>query len=169
MQVSKNKVVLMDYRLTDSEGRFIDSSEGDQPLAYLHGLGNIVAGLEKAMEGKRVGDEFQIALTPEEGYGHPSPELIRTVPMEMFEEPDDLEVGTHFSIPDEETGEEQFILISAIGPESVTIDGNHPLAGIDLVFDISVVEIRDATEEELEHGHAHDAGGCHHEQSDEEG
>lgn len=168
MQVAKNKVVSINYHLTDDEGTLIDSSEGYDPLAYLHGTGNIVVGLEKALEGKSVGDEFKISLTPEDAYGQRKDELCTVVPKDMFENVDDIEVGMHFSIPDEESGEEQFVMVTEVNDENVTIDGNHPLAGVNLVFDVSVVEIRDATDEEIEHGHAHGVGGHSHDDDGEE-
>lgn len=162
MQVAKNKVVSINYNLTDDEGTLIDSSEGYDPLAYLHGVGNIVAGLEKALEGKNVGDEFKVSLTPSEAYGDRNDELCSVVPKDMFESADDIEVGMHFSIPDEESGEEQFVMVTEITEDDVTVDANHPLAGVNLVFDVSVVEVRDATDEEIEHGHAHGVGGHSH-------
>lgn len=168
MQVSKNKVVSIDYRLTDNEGTLIDSSEGHEPLDYLHGIGAIVAGLEEALEGKSVGDKFEVALTPEQAYGERKDELCSEIPKEMFEDVKDIEVGMQFSIPVDEDVEgeeglmEQFVMVTEVRDDTVVIDGNHPLAGMDLVFNVSVVEVREATEEEIDHGHAHGPNGHNH-------
>ena len=139
----------------------IDSSAGAEPLVYLHGAGNIIAGLEKALLGKAVGDELDVSIEPEEAYGEYSAELITNLGREMFEGVDELEVGMQFhaSAPD---GGMQIVTIRDIDGDQVTIDGNHPLAGQQLNFKVKVVSVRAASEEELAHGHVHGEGGHQH-------
>ncbi|MCA9263264.1 MAG: peptidylprolyl isomerase [Planctomycetales bacterium] len=161
MHITKHKVVSIDYRLTDDEGEVIDSSEGEEPLVYLHGVGAIVPGLEDELEGKQPGDAFSVSLEPEDAYGDYQEELCTQVAREHFDDVPDLEVGMQFRIPDDEGGE-AYVLVTEIDEELVTLDGNHPLAGVNLHFQVSVVEVRDATPEEIEHGHAHGPGGHEH-------
>jgi FKBP-type peptidyl-prolyl cis-trans isomerase SlyD len=160
MQVAKNKVVSIDYTLKNDEGEVIDSSEGQEPLFYLHGNQNIVPGLEKALEGKMSGDQVQVSLAPSEAYGERNDALQQVVPREAFQGIDALEVGMQFRA--ESNAGQQIVTITAIDGDEVTVDGNHPLAGETLNFDVTVVDVRDATEEELEHGHVHGPGGHHH-------
>ncbi|WP_271270688.1 FKBP-type peptidyl-prolyl cis-trans isomerase [Aliamphritea hakodatensis] len=160
MQVADNKVVLIHYTLTNAAGEVLDSSAGGEPLAYLHGKGNIVPGLENALTGKQVGDKQQVEVSPEEGYGQPNEELIQEVERNLFDGIDNIEIGMQFMA--QTPWGEQPVVVTALTDETVTVDGNHPLAGDVLNFDVEVVEVRDASEEELEHGHAHGAGGHHH-------
>lgn len=160
MQVAKNKVVAIDYRLTDDDGEVLDTSEGNGPLHYLHGIGNIIPGLESELEGKSVGDKFEISVSPEDAYGERDADLIQTVPKDSFEASEELELGMQFELPDEEGG--LLFSIAEIKDDVVVIDANHELAGLNLNFDITVREIRDATPEELEHQHAHWPGDEHH-------
>ncbi|MBN3561654.1 FKBP-type peptidyl-prolyl cis-trans isomerase [Aliamphritea spongicola] len=160
MQVADNKVVLIHYTLTNAAGEVLDSSAGGEPLAYLHGKGNIVPGLENALTGKQVGDKQQVEVSPEEGYGQPNEELIQEVERNLFDGIDTIEIGMQFMA--QTPWGEQPVVVTAVTDETVTVDGNHPLAGDVLNFDVEVVEVRDASEEELEHGHAHGAGGHHH-------
>ena len=153
MQITENKVVAIDYRLTDMDGVLIDQSPESDPLYYLHGVGHIIPGLEEELDGKSVGDQFEITVDPESGYGHKDPELVRAIPLEMFEEPEMLEPGLQFDLEDE-SGIYLFT-ISEINENEVVADGNHELAGMTLTFKVTVREIRDASEEEIEHGHAH--------------
>ncbi|CAM3707905.1 FKBP-type peptidyl-prolyl cis-trans isomerase [Parendozoicomonas haliclonae] len=156
--VADNKVVLIHYTLKDDDGAVIDSSEGREPLPYIHGLGTIVEGLENALAGKQVGDKLTVTVEPAEGYGEFDESLVQPVPREQF--------GDH-----EVTEGQQFHADTAVGPRIVTvvaiegddviIDANHELAGMNLNFDVEVVEIRDATADELEHGHVHGPG-CNH-------
>lgn len=161
MQIAANKAVSIDYTLTNENGEVIDSSAGGAPLAYLHGARNIIAGLEKALEGKQAGDEIDVTVEPEEAYGEYSAELVAVLNRSMFEGVDQLEVGMQFhaSAPD---GGMQIVTIRDIDGEDVTVDGNHPLAGQRLNFKVKVVEVRDANAEEIAHGHVHGAGGHHH-------
>lgn len=154
MQIAKDKVVAIDYTLKDDDGSVLDTSEGKQPLAYLHGNGNIIPGLEKALEGKNAGEELSVRIEPAEAYGERRDELTQVVPREMFQGVDNLEVGMQFQAGGGDGGG-QIVTIAAIEGEEVTVDANHPMAGVALNFDVKVVEVRDATDEEVEHGHAH--------------
>ena len=161
MQIAKDKVVLINYILKNDAGDVIDSSEGGDPLAYLHGAENIIPGLEKALEGKAAGESLSVTIAPEEAYGHIDEEKIQAVPKEMFEDAGEVVVGAqyHAAGPD---GGYITITVTEIGDDTVTIDANHPLAGENLSFDVTIIEIRDASAEELEHGHVHGPGGHHH-------
>ena len=160
MQIADNKVALIHYTLTSVEGEVLDSSEGGDPLAYIHGLGNIVPGLEKELTGKQAGDKVNVQVSPEEGYGEINEELIQEVDRSAFDGVDAIEVGMRFMA--QTAWGQQPVVVTAVSDETVTVDGNHPLANQTLKFDVEVVEVRDATEEELEHGHAHGVGGHHH-------
>ena len=161
MLIVANKAVSIDYTLTNDAGEVIDSSAGGAPLVYLHGAGNIIVGLEKALEGKQAGDELSVAIEPGEAYGEYSAELVATLNRSMFEGVDELEVGMQFhaSGPD---GGMQIVTIRDIEGDDVIVDGNHPLAGQRLNFQVKVVNVRDAHAEELAHGHIHGEGGHHH-------
>jgi len=144
MLIAANKAVSIDYTLTNDAGEVIDSSAGGAPLAYLQGAGNIIVGLEKALEGKKVGDQVKVAIEPEDAYGEYSAELVTTLSRAMFEGVDELEVGMQFhaSGPD---GGMQIVTIR-------DLDGD----------DVTVVDVRDASAEEIAHGHIHGEGGHHH-------
>ncbi|MCV2224750.1 FKBP-type peptidyl-prolyl cis-trans isomerase [Pseudomonas mercuritolerans] len=161
MLIAANKAVSIDYTLTNDSGEVIDSSAGGAPLVYLQGAGNIIPGLEKALEGKAVGDELKVAVEPEDAYGEYAAELVSTLSRSMFEGVDELEVGMQFhaSAPD---GQMQIVTIRDLDGDDVTVDGNHPLAGQRLNFEVKIVDIRDASQEEIAHGHVHGEGGHHH-------
>lgn len=161
MQISPDSVVSIHYTLTNDAGTVIDSSAGMEPLVYLHGAGNIIPGLENALLGKSAGDRLNVRVTPEEGYGEVMLELIQQVPMEMFQGSDTIEVGMTFQAQDQ-SGYMQRVEVTAVNGNLVSIDANHPLAGQHLTFDVTVVDVRAATAEELDHGHVHGAGGHHH-------
>jgi FKBP-type peptidyl-prolyl cis-trans isomerase SlyD len=160
MQVAKNSVVAIDYKLTDDSGEVIDSSEGQEPLAYLHGAGNIIPGLEEALDGKVAGDQLQVAVPAEDGYGERSGELVQVIAREQFGDVEDLRVGMQFQVQTDE-GYLVFTVVRVDG-DAVTIDGNHPLAGRNLNFDVTVRDVREATDEELSHGHVHGGESCGH-------
>ena len=160
MQVADKSVVSIHYTLTNSAGETLDSSVGQAPLAYLHGASNIVPGLENALVGKAVGDKLDVQVTAEEGYGPLREELVQKVPHEDFQGVEDLQVGMQFMA--QAPWGEQPVTVVKVEEDGVTLDGNHPLAGQDLTFAVEIVEIRDATEEEMTHGHAHGEGGHHH-------
>ncbi|MDA9095700.1 peptidylprolyl isomerase [Porticoccaceae bacterium] len=161
MTIKENSAVSFHYTLTDDDGQTLDSSAGKDPLAYLHGAGNIIPGLESALAGKSVGDAMVVAVTAAEGYGEVQKELIQEVPRDAFQGVDSIEVGMQFEAQTGQGGTVP-VTVTAVTDEIVTVDGNHPLAGKNLNFDVSIEDVRDATEEELEHGHVHGVGGHEH-------
>ena len=160
MQIADRTVASFNYTLTNDAGEVIDTSEGRSPLAYLHGAGNIVPGLEKEMAGRQAGDKFAVVVAPEEGYGLPNPMLVQTVPREAFQGVDQIEVGMEFQALTPQGP--LSVVVSKVEADTVTVDGNHPLAGKTLHFAIEVTDVRDASVEELAHGHVHGPGGHHH-------
>jgi FKBP-type peptidyl-prolyl cis-trans isomerase SlyD len=159
MQIAKDKVVSIEYTLKDDEGTLLDTSQGRDPLAYLHGAGNIIPGLEQALEGKQAGESLSVRIDPKDAYGERSDELQQVVPRQLFQGVETLEPGMQFQAQAE--GGVQIVTVKAVEDDNVTVDANHPLAGVTLNFDVSVVEVRDANAEELEHGHVHGPGGHH--------
>jgi len=161
MQIATNSVVSIEYTLKDDDGNILDTSEGRDALSYLHGAGNIIPGLENALAGKTLGEELSVTVGPEEGYGQRIEQLTQVVSRDIFESIDNIEVGMQFQ--GQSANEEPMIItITAIDGDNITIDGNHPLAGVNLNFDIKILDVRDATAEELEHGHVHGPGGHDH-------
>lgn len=160
MQITKNKAVAIEYTLTNDAGEVLDSSDGQDPLSYLHGIGNLISGLEEALDGKASGDELKVTISPDKGYGEREEELIQKVPRDRFEDADSLEVGMRFHASSDHG--ETLVTITGLSDDEVTVDGNHPLAGETLHFEVKVVDVRDATEEELDHGHVHGPGGHNH-------
>ncbi len=158
MNIAKNSVVSIDYTLFDSEGTELDSSKGGSPLSYLHGADNIIAGLEKALEGKAPGDSLKVTVPAAEAYGEKQADLVVTLPKDRFEDGIDIQVGMQFQAESEDGV--RIVTVSKVGENDVTIDANHPMAGKDLTFDVSIVDVREATEEELAHGHPHHEHGC---------
>ncbi len=160
MKIETNKVVTIDYTLKNAGQEIIDTTEGDEPLAYLHGMGNLVPGLEKALEGKAAGDSLQVVIPPAEGYGERDEAKVGKAPLSEFAEVGEVTPGMQFEAegPD---GSDMVTVISVEG-DTITLDANHPLAGETLHFDVTVRTIRDATDEELEHGHAHGPEGHGH-------
>lgn len=160
MQITSGKVVAIDYTLTDDNGQVLDSSEGKQPLVYLHGEGQIIFGLEKALNGKSVGDSLNVKVSPEEGYGERDETKIVTVSRDKLKGLSNIKEGMQLSSRTEQ-GQINFV-VAKIEGDSVTLDGNHGLAGQNLNFDVTVRDIRPATAEEISHGHVHGPGGHHH-------
>lgn len=160
MEIANQKVVTLRYRLTDNDGEVIDESTDAEPLAYIHGAGGIIPGLEAALQGKKVGDSMKVTVSPGQAFGERDESLLRAVPRGAFEGVNDLQVGMQFQT-DAGEGMEVVTVINIDG-DQVTIDGNHPLAGVTLNFDVTVLGVRDATGEELAHGHVHGPGGHHH-------
>ena len=154
MQVAQNKVVSIDYTLKDDDGSVLDSSEGGEPLVYLHGAQNIIPGLEAALEGKAVGDGVQTSIPPEEGYGAKREELLQVVERKHFADTPELEIGMRFQVTTEDDNQ-VIVSVTKIDQDTVTLDANHELAGMTLHFDVTIREIRDATPEEIEHRHVH--------------
>ncbi len=159
MKIIKNSVVNFDYKLTDTEGNLLDSSEGE-PFAYIQGLGHIIPGLEAAMEGKSAGESFQITIEPEKAYGVYQEELIATIPKDQFDGSVEIQPGMQFNA--ERDGQYYTITVVEVQGDNIVVDGNHPLAGVTLNFDINIQSVREATKEELSHGHVHGPGGHHH-------
>lgn len=160
MQLTKHKVATLNYTLKDKEDNILDASN-DGSFTYLHGAQNIIPGLENALEGKQAGDEINVVIDPEDAYGERSLEKIQRVPREMFPADVELEAGMQFNAA-EPNGAPVIVTVTAIEAEEVVVDGNHPMAGIQLHFDVTLVEVRDASEEEIEHGHVHGPDGHHH-------
>ncbi len=160
MQIADKTVVSIHYNLTNALGETIDSSVGQDPLVYLQGAQNIIPGLENALTGKAVGDALQVTVEPAEGYGEIRDELIQEVDRSAFQGVEDIDVGMQF-MAQTPWGEQPVTVVKVEG-EQITLDGNHQLAGETLNFDVEVVEVREATAEEVEHGHVHGAGGHHH-------
>lgn len=160
MQIAKHKVVSIHYTLTSDEGDILDSSEGQEPLTYLHGLGNIIPGLESALTGRAVGDTFTVAVAPAEGYGERDDAMVQSVPKSAFQGVDEIVPGMQFQAQSPEGM--QLVTVIEVEGDDVILDGNHPMAGLNLNFAVEVTEIRDATPEELDHGHVHGPGGHHH-------
>ena len=154
LMIGDNAVVSIHYTLTDDEGAVLDSSEGAEPLNYLHGAGNIIPGLEKALVGKTTGATLKVSVAPEEGYGDVQPDLLQQVPLAAFQGVETVEPGMAFDAQDAQ-GKVRRGVVKSVNDETVVIDANHPLAGVQLNFDVEVVAIRDATEEEIAHGHVH--------------
>jgi FKBP-type peptidyl-prolyl cis-trans isomerase SlyD len=160
MNVGSNTVVHIHYTLKNDAGDVLDSSSGSEPLVYLHGNGNIIPGLEKALVGKQAGDKLSVKIAPEDGYGERDSSLVQDVPRSAFAGIPGVEVGMQFQA-DSNHGP-RAVVVTQVAGDTITVDGNHPLAGQNLNFDVEITEVRKATHEELEHGHVHGAGGHHH-------
>ncbi len=159
MQIGKNKVAMIAYTLTDNSGTVIDQATAQEPFAFIQGIGNIIPGLEKALEGKAVGDSITVSIEPAEGYGERDDSMTQVLSTDMFEGVDDIKPGMQFHA---QTSQGMSVVtVVKVEDDQITIDGNHPLAGVVLNFDVNVLEIRDATEGEIEHGHIH-GDSCDH-------
>jgi FKBP-type peptidyl-prolyl cis-trans isomerase SlyD len=158
--IADKHVVSIHYTLTDDDGETLDSSAGRDPLMYLHGASNIIPGLESALTGKDVGDKVQVTVEPADAYGEVDAELVQRVPREAFEGIEQIEPGMQFEARSPEGGS-QVVVVKEVADDGVVIDGNHPLAGQTLHFDVSVEEVRAATDEEVAHGHVHGPGHSH--------
>jgi FKBP-type peptidyl-prolyl cis-trans isomerase SlyD len=161
MNIAKDRVVSIDYTLKNAQGTVLDSSGNAGPLSYLHGSNNIIPGLENALEGKNEGDSLTAVIAPADAYGERDERLVVNVPRDRFQGVQDIKPGMQFQA--ETSAGPQLVTVSAVSEDMVTIDGNHPLAGEELHFDVNVVAIRAASEEELTHGHPHvegSHGGC---------
>ena len=158
MQIESKKVVTIAYTLKDEAGEVIDTSVGGEPLLYVHGMGSLVPGLEKALEGRSVGDRFSVVLSPEEGYGKRDESLIRKIPIRKLPE-GKAAVGSRVRVQTDQGP--AMLLVTAVRGDYATVDPNHPLSDKTLHFDVEIMGVRDATPDELEHGHAHGPGGHH--------
>ena len=167
MKIAKNVVPSIAYQVRTQDGVLVDEAPVEQPLEYLHGHNNLVIGLENALEGKAVGDTFEVRVKPEEAYGEYNENMVQRVPKDVFMGVDELEVGMRF-IADTDLGPLPVVITEVDGDE-VVVDGNHMLAGQELLFSVEVVATREATLEEIAHGHIHQEGGCCGHDHDEEG
>lgn len=154
MKIASQCVVAIHYTLTDDQGQQLDSSRDQEPLTYLHGAQGLIPGLERELEGREIGDRFEATVAPEEAYGEMNPQLIQDVPLDVLDGIEDLHVGMALQskAPD---GRVQNLRVDAIGDDKATLNANHPLAGEVLHFEVTVESVREATAEELEHGHVH--------------
>ncbi|NOT77206.1 MAG: peptidylprolyl isomerase [Cyclobacteriaceae bacterium] len=155
MKISKHKVAAIHYTLTDNKGKVLDSSEGREPLYYLHGEGNLIPGMEEGLEGQEKGKKLKLKISPEKGYGVRDDKMMQKVPRSAFQG-EKVEKGMQF-----QTDSGAVVTVTEISLDSVTVDANHPLAGVELNFDVEVMEVRDASEDEIAHGHVHGPGGAH--------
>lgn len=159
MKIERGRVVRLHYTLRDENGKTIESSGGSQPLSYLHGYGHLIPGLEKALYGWEAGLQTTVTVAPKDAYGDKDPQAVIRAPREDFPEGIDLEPGAEVQAetPD---GPITFIVVS-VGENEAVLDANHPLAGQTLTFDVEVLDVREATAEEISHGHVHGEGGAH--------
>ena len=160
MQIADKMVVTIDYTLKDDNGNILDSSN-DGNFAYLHGSNNIIPGLENALTGKSAGDEVEVTVSPTEGYGERNDSMVQAVPRDMFDSEQEIEVGMQFHAQSPE-GDMVVVTVMDVDDDDITVDGNHPLAGMNLNFGVKVIDIREATTEEIDHGHVHGPGGHNH-------
>ena len=155
MKVEEHAVVLIHYVLTNNDKEVLDSSEGQDPLAYLHGTGHLIPGLEAQLLGKVAGDKLNVTVQPDDGYGEFNEQRVQTVPSDVFEVVESIELGMQFQTSNEGGSGGATITVVSVENDEVTIDGNHPLAGVTLHFAVDIIEVREATADELEHGHGH--------------
>lgn len=156
--ISQDKVVAINYVVKTSEGQLLDESKDGEPLSFIFGRGMLIKGLENALEGKQVGDSFSADIDAKDAYGERHDGLIQTVPRNLFGEAD-VQPGMQFRASTDHG--EQSVMVVEVNDDEVTVDGNHPLAGVALNFDVEVMEVRAATESELDHGHVHHNGEDH--------
>ncbi|MFP8967497.1 FKBP-type peptidyl-prolyl cis-trans isomerase [Pokkaliibacter sp. CJK22405] len=160
MQISKNAVVSMHYTLRNDAGDELDSSVGGQPLDYIHGNGNLIPGLEEQLEGRQAGEKLTATVPAEKAYGPRQDQLVQQVPRSAFGDIEQIEPGMRFHAETEHGP--HVVLVVDVDDENVTVDGNHPLAGETLHFEVDIQTVREATESELAHGHVHGPDGEHH-------
>jgi FKBP-type peptidyl-prolyl cis-trans isomerase SlyD len=160
MKISEHSVVSFHYTLKNSKGEQLESSREGDAMTYLHGSGNIIKGLEKAMEGKATGESFEVTVEPAEAYGEHKPANIQRVSAKHFRDAKALKPGQVIGLQTQQ-GPVQ-VTVTKVGRFNVDVDANHPLAGQTLIFEVEVTEVREATDEEKDHGHVHGPGGHHH-------
>lgn len=157
MKISNNAAVTMHFTVSSEDGVQIDSSRESQPMEFIQGSHYLIQGLEDALEGKQAGDKFELDVGPTDAYGERADELVQLVPKSMFEGME-LEVGMQFRATTDDG--EQSVVVIDVTDDEVVVDGNHPLSGLTLHFDVEILQVREATEEEIAHGHVHGASGC---------
>lgn len=160
MKVAKETVVTIEYTLKDDDGDVIDTSVGSDPLGYVHGVGALVPGLEKALDGKSAGDSVKVAVAPGEGYGEHDPDLVQRASRNQFPNADEVQVGMQFRASGEHG--DTVVTVVEVQGDDVTLDANHPLAGVRLNFDVKIIGVRAATANEIAHGHPHGPDGSDH-------
>ena len=157
--VKKGRVVSLNFVLKDENGEMLDQSEKDQPLEYLHGAGDIIPGLEKALEGHKFGEQLKVVIPPVDAYGEYEVSLVDEVSRDQFPGIDDIQPGMQFQTTMDD-GAPMVINVTAVDEDTIVVDGNHPLAGVTLVFELEIVGIREASKEDIAHGHVHHGGHC---------
>ncbi len=160
MKISENTVVTLNYTLKNSDGELLDTSVGRKPLVYLHGVGGLIPGLEKELKGREKGENLHAVIKPEEAYGRRNDNMIKVVSKDGFQGEGEIQVGMRVRLDTDQGA--QIGNISKIEGNDVTLDLNHPLADVTLHFDVDILDVRSATDEEISHGHAHGPGGHHH-------
>ncbi|ALO35725.1 peptidylprolyl isomerase [Colwellia sp. MT41] len=160
MKIAKHNVVVMHYAVSDGEGTLIDSSYDDKPMAIIQGTGYLIAGLDDALIDHQAGDQFEVALSCQQAYGERNDNYVQKIPRADLAGVEDLSLGTQLRAATDDG--EQTVIVIDVQDDEITVDGNHPLAGLDLSFDVEIIEVRAATADELEHGHVHGEGGCGH-------
>ena len=160
MSIAQDQVVSIHYTLTDDEGAVLDRSAAGEPLAYLHGHGNLIPGLERELTGKSAGDKLQVKIAPADAYGEYDKALVQRVPRRTLQGVANVRVGMRLQAQTAQGP--RAVTVTQLAGDMVTLDGNHPLAGKHLNFEVEVAEVRAATAEELEHGHVHGPDGHHH-------
>ena len=160
MQITRHTVASIEYTLTDDAGEVLDTSRGHGPLTYVHGTGGLIPGLEAELEGKEAGAALKVRIAPADAYGERDEEMVARVPRTQMPSGAPLAVGTQFQARGPQGS--QVVTLVKVEDDAVWLDANHPLAGVHLTFDVSVVEVRAATAEEIEHGHVHGPGGHAH-------
>lgn len=162
MRITKDTVAQFHYTLTNDSGELLDTSLEREPLLYLHGHGSLIIGLEDALENKQKGDKFSVEIPSENAYGDYHEQLVQVVPKSGFQSEGGEEVVEGLQVQVETNNGLTIGLVTRVEGEDVTLDLNHPLAGMDLKFDVEIMDVREATQEEIDHGHAHGAGGHQH-------
>lgn len=162
MKISKNKIASLGYTLKNDDGQVLDQADKDNPFLYMHGTGGIIKGLENALENKTVEDNFNLIVAPEDAYGERDTNLTEAVPRTMFEGVPETELVAGAQFHAQTAQGTQIISIASVEGDTINIDANHPLAGETLHFEVDILDIRDATEDEITHGHPHMEGGCGH-------
>jgi FKBP-type peptidyl-prolyl cis-trans isomerase SlyD len=160
MNITQDSVVAIHYTLTNDKGETLDSSAGGDPLAYIQGQGNLIPGLERELEGKKAGDKLSVKIAPADGYGEYDKNLVQKVPRRSLKGIGNIQVGMRLQAQSDQGV--RAVTVTHVQGDMVTLDGNHPLAGENLNFEVEIIEVRVATEEELSHGHVHGPGGHHH-------
>lgn len=166
MKIEESHVVTLHYSVYNTSEELLDSSHDDEPLVFMQGRGFVIPGLDNGLLGKQAGDKFTLKVASEDAYGEYSESLVQQVPLSMFEGMD-VEPGMQFRATTDDG--DIPVIITEVAEDEATVDANHPLAGLDLVFDVEIIDVRVATEEELAHGHAHEEAGCGHDHGEDDG